>query len=56
MQSDDGEKVRGMVRDARWVKNKQGGHRLVEDEVDRVTWLARRREPTGWRKGARVRT
>jgi hypothetical protein len=55
VRSDDEEKGRGLVSDARWVKGKNGKHRLIEDEVDPTTWKNRRREPEGWRNGARVR-
>jgi hypothetical protein len=55
MQGEDDSKVRTMVPDARWVRDRNGNRRLVEDEVDPVTWKARRREPDGWRNGAKVK-
>jgi hypothetical protein len=52
---DDDEKVKGLVPDARWVRDAKGKRRLVEDEVDPTTWKNRRREQDGWRNGAKVR-
>jgi hypothetical protein len=50
----DDEKVRGLIPDARWVRDAKGKVKLVEDEVDPQTWASRRREPAGWWRGAKV--
>lgn len=54
MKHEDDEK-RGTVSDTRWTRGANGKRRLVVDEVDRTVWLSRRREPTGWRNGAKVK-
>ena len=42
------------IEDSRWVADKRGHKRLVVDEVDANTYCSRRREPSGWHRGARV--
>jgi hypothetical protein len=54
MKSSDDDKPRGMIPDARWVRDASGKRKLVEDEVDPETWKNRRRESAGWWRGARV--
>lgn len=56
MRPEDDDKPNGMIPDARWVTDPTTGkRRLVHDEVDRATWLARRGARSGWRNGAKVK-
>lgn len=42
------------LEDARFVRNAKGQLRLKEDEPTEHDWIERRKEKSGFRKGARV--
>ena len=44
----------GMVEDDRQVKDARGKWRRVQDECSEADYIARRKEKTGFRNGARI--